>query len=97
MDRKTVRWLAQQATRSLSGFDRGSITLPTLVADLESYVDALQNVADHDWVDELRSFVNQLEFANAVAIEGRHTKRSSRDGGTLAEALIGLRLMLEEY
>jgi hypothetical protein len=59
---------------ALDAYESGEVDLARLVADVERGVEALFDVADHDWVEELRSAWSGSEIVYALALdEGRST------------------------
>ncbi|HWL38322.1 MAG TPA: hypothetical protein VNQ77_19195 [Frankiaceae bacterium] len=63
----------------IESYRAGGMSLNALAWELKSRIATLSQTADPEWVDELKSTWNQLEYINAIWIE------SGRESLTLSE------------
>jgi hypothetical protein len=94
-DRRSI--LVELIRASAQSFERSDIDLRRLVSDLESTIDALTDVADADWVEELRSMWWRLELINALAMDESRTNLSDEERGEIGAILDELRAALVAY
>lgn len=92
-----VRLLVEGMREAADTFEDGGLTLDRLVWGLKSRISALQNLAEHEWVEELRSSWWQLEYVNAFWIESGRSELSEDERQQIAMALEELRPLLVEY
>lgn len=61
---------------AIQAFEAGRSPIDRLAWELKSQISALEEIADREWVDELRSIRNQLEIVSAFYFEsGRSSMR----------------------
>lgn len=77
-------------------FEHGDLSLPQLIAGLESLLGLILDEADPEWVAELEAECNRLEIANAAAINDRRDL-SAEEIGDIRDAIQQMRLMLTRY
>lgn len=82
--------------QSLAAYVEGAVGLPQLVSDVESLIDGLSEVADDDWVEELRSNWWHLEFAYAMSADEQRPL-SDEERAAVDEAVAALEAMLVAY
>lgn len=92
-----VRFLVEGMREAADAYHAGRLPLDRLVWELKSRIAALQDVADHEWVEELRSGWWQLESINAFWIESGRAALTEDEQSEISEALDELRPMLLEY
>lgn len=61
--------LVAMMRQALRAYSEERLPLPELVSDVESVIDALAEVADARWIEELRAQWWQLEFAHATSLD----------------------------
>ncbi len=86
----------ERMTNHLDDFDRGNISLPSLIADLEGLLGLLLDEADPAWVGDLEAECNRLEFANAASLSEQRDL-SEEEVAEVRDAVQQLRLMLRRY
>ena len=67
--RERDQFLIGQIANVLDAYARGDTGLARLVADVENGIDALFDVADSAWVEQLRSAWSGLEIVYALALD----------------------------
>lgn len=92
-----VRALADGMREAASSYRDGRLPLDRLVWELKSRIAALQGVADHEWVEDLRSAWWQLESVNAFWIESGRAELTEDERREVDEGLDELLPMLVEY
>jgi hypothetical protein len=92
-----VRALVEGMREAAGSYRAGRLQLDRLVWELKSRIAALQDVADQEWVEELRSAWWQLEAVNAFLIESGRVELTEDERREVDEGLDELLLMLVEY
>lgn len=87
-------FLVRLILESLDAFDRREIDLGALVSDVESTIVSLQDVADDEWVSELRSAWSGLEIVHAVMLDDGRAELSDKDRREVGEVVRELRATL---
>jgi hypothetical protein len=80
--------------KALKLYERGEIGLGRLVADVESGVDALLDLAENGWVEELRSAWSGLEIVYAVALDEGRAELTCEERDDVDETIAELRGVL---
>lgn len=86
--------LSGLARESLDAYERGEIGLTRLVANVESAIEALLDIADVAWVEELRSAWSGLEIVHALALDDGRRTLTDGERGEIAETIAELRSLL---
>src|SRR5438034_4193487 len=95
--RAQVVFLARLMQEAILGFEEGRASLSGLSTRLHGLISALDAVADHEWVEELRSMRNQLEFVNAVFIDSGRGELTDQERQAIEDTLGELRGSLIVY
>ena len=80
--------------KALDEYERGEAGLARLVADVEAGVEALFDVADREWVEELRSAWSGLEIVYAVALDEGRSALTDQERRDVDETISELRSLL---
>jgi hypothetical protein len=88
------QFLVGLIAKALDAYEGGEVGLARLVADVERGVEALFDVADHDWVEELRSAWSGLEIVYALALDEGRSTLSDEERGDIDETIAELRSLL---
>lgn len=88
--------LVQLVRESLAAYSDGRVTLAQLVSDVESVIGSLAEVAEAEWVEEVRSLWWQLEFAHAMSLDEQRPLTEEEDSAVNA-AVEALSAMLVAY
>jgi hypothetical protein len=89
------RFLIDLAERSLDQFERGGLTLESLVSDIDATITALRDVAPTDWVEEVISAWSGLETVHAVMLDEGRSQMTPEDTSDVAEVVRDLRSALQ--
>jgi hypothetical protein len=95
-DRGREQFLLGLITEALDAYERGEVDLARLVADVEHGVEALFDVADHDWVEKLRSAWSGLEIVYALALDEGRSTLSDEERRDIDETIAELRALLTD-
>lgn len=87
------RFLAERIGQALDAYERDG-DLARLVRDVESGVEALFDVADNHWVEELRSAWSGLEIVYAMALDEGRTTLDDDERGDIEKTIAELRSLL---
>jgi hypothetical protein len=82
--------------KALDAYQCGAVGLERLVADVERGVEALFDVADHDWVEKLRSAWSGLEIVYALTLDEGRSTLSDEERDDVDETIAELRLLLTD-
>lgn len=88
------RFLIGLMTKALDGYEGSEVALPGLVAEVESVIEALFDVADEQWVERLRSAWSGLEIIHAVALDEDHPTLSDEEQLDVTAAIAELRSLV---
>lgn len=91
-----IERLAALLRQSLAAYVDGTVSLPRLVSDVESLISGFSEVADNDWVEELRSNWWHLEFAYAMSAD-EERPLNDEERTAVDEAVKALDAMLVGY
>lgn len=86
----------ERMTQQLDQFDRDSLSLQHLMAQLEALLGLLLDEADTDWVGGLEAECNRLEFSHAAAVNDQRDL-SEQEEADVRDAIRQMRLMLKRY
>lgn len=92
-----VPLLVQGMREAVLSYRDGRLPLDRLVWELKGRISALRDVADQEWVEELRSAWWQLEYVNAFWIESGRVELTDEERQQVSDGLDELLLMLVEY
>jgi len=87
------QFLVGLIAKALDAYERG-VGLARLVADVESGIDALFDVADSEWVEQLRSAWSGLEIVYALALDEGRSALTDEERGDVDETIAALRSLL---
>ncbi len=79
---------------ALDAYERGEAGLARLVADVENAIEALFDVADRAWVEQLRSAWSRLEIVYALALDEGRSTLTHDERGDVGETIADLRSLL---
>lgn len=79
----------------LQAYEDGESNLPRLVNEVEGLIALLIDEADSEWLEELESEANRLEFINSSGPVGRTL--GQEDAAEVLDAIAQLRLITEPY
>lgn len=79
----------------LRAYDDGESTLHRLINDVEALIGLLYDEADPEWLAELESETNRLEFVNSGGPVGR--RLTDEEAAEVQDAIMQLRLVTEPY
>lgn len=82
---------------AIVAFKENELSFNRLVRELKSRISALWDVADDEWVSELKSIWNQLEVVNAFFIESGRSQLSLEEHTEAEDILEELQAALTEY
>jgi hypothetical protein len=88
------RFLVGLITKALDDYERGDLGLGRLVADIDAAVEALFDVADTDWVEELRSASSGLEIVYAIVLDEGRPALTDQERGDIDQTIAELRALL---
>ena len=88
------RFLIGLITKALDEYEHGDVRLGRLVADVEAGIDALFDVADSEWVEELRSAWSGLETVYALALDEGRSALTDEERRDIDETIAELRSLL---
>jgi hypothetical protein len=88
------QFLIGRIVHALDAHERGDASLARLVADIESGIEALFDVADSAWVEQLRSAWSGLEIVYALALDEGRSALTDEERGDIAETIAELRSLL---
>jgi ParB-like chromosome segregation protein Spo0J len=97
VDRERVRFLVGLMRRSIEAYRSEGMPLERLVSDVLSLVDSLEAVADHAWVEDLRSLWWRLEVPYASMVDRGRPDLPQEDAEDVSAALDELMAALVEY
>ena len=80
--------------KALDAYQCGETTLARLVADVESGIEALFDVADSAWVEQLRSAWSGLEIVYALALDEDRSTFTDEERSDVDETIAELRSLL---
>ena len=80
--------------QALDAYARGDTSLARLVADVENAIDALFDVADSTWVEQLRSAWGGLEIVYALALDAGRSALTDEERADVGETIAELRSLL---
>lgn len=83
--------------QTIVAYRENRIRLDRLVRELTSRISALESVSDSEWVEELRTFRNNLEYVNAFWIDSGRSALTEQESQAVDEVLGELEAMLIEY
>ncbi len=86
-----LAFLTGLATRSLVEFEAGRKPLDSLVDDVLSVIDSLEEIADSEWIEVLRSWWWRLELVNAACLDGQRVDLDQGETEVVAAAVQGLK------
>ena len=89
------QFLAGLMRQSLDGYERGDFGVAQLVSDVESVIEALLEISDPNWVEELRTNWSRLEIIYATALDQGHPGLSNEEQGRVAEVVSDIRSVLD--
>ena len=92
-----IRRVVNGMKESISAFEADRLSIDRLVWELKSRIAALQEVADPEWVEELRAMRNQLEVVNAFFIESGRKTLTSEERREVNDILGELKSALVTY
>ncbi|HEX4345397.1 MAG TPA: hypothetical protein VHZ31_07540 [Solirubrobacteraceae bacterium] len=84
------RFLVGLIAGAFDAYERGDGGLARLVADVESGVEALFDVADREWVEQLRSAWSGLEIVYALALDEGRSAVTEEERGDVDETIAEL-------
>jgi hypothetical protein len=79
----------------LEAYEAGDSSLHQLISDVESLIGLLYEEADQEWLAELESESNRLEFVNSAGLVGRSL--TDAETAEVLDAVSQLRLITEPY
>lgn len=79
----------------LDVYEAGDSSLHRLISDVESLIGLLYEEADQEWLAELESESNRLEFVNSAGPVGRSL--TDAETAEVLDAVSQLRLITEPY
>jgi hypothetical protein len=88
------QFLTGLIAKALDAYQREDTDLPRLVADVESGIEALFDVADSAWVEQLRSAWSGLEIVYALALDEGRSTLTDEERGDVDETIAELRSLL---
>lgn len=88
-----AQFLVERIEMALDAYERGG-GLARLVRDVESGVEALFDVSDNAWVEQLRSAWSGLEIVYAMALDEGRSTLSDEERGDVTETIAELRSLL---
>jgi hypothetical protein len=88
------RFLIGRIVHALDAYERGDSSLARLVADVEIGIDALFDVADSTWVEQLRSTWGGLEIVYALALDDGRSALTDDERDDIGETIAALRALL---
>jgi hypothetical protein len=91
-----VRFLLDLITKELDSYEDGQTGLARLVRAVESSIDGLFDVADGDWVEQLRAAWAGLEIVYAMALDAGRSTLDDEERGDVQKAVVELRSLLAE-
>jgi hypothetical protein len=77
----------------IEGFDRGTLTLRRLIADLDALLESLQEV-DENWKSSFQQQWGTLEDVYAVSLDKRSGQLTANDRQLIAQAAEKMRQLL---
>jgi hypothetical protein len=80
--------------KALDSYERGETGLARLVADVEGGIEALFDVADSAWVEQLRSTWSGLEIVYALALDEGRSALTDEERSDVDETIAELRSLL---
>jgi len=92
-----IRRGALQIQGVIADYENRVISFPRLVAAIESQINIMIGEADAQWLDELRSTWNRLEFLNALMLDEERPNLRADEEEEVSDALLEIRAMLTEY
>lgn len=93
-----IQSIARQMVGDVDAFRSGTIEIDDLSFTLKARLALIEQAgADHAWVEELRSFRNEIEVVNAVLIGAGRTRPDEGEQRQLREVLDELREALVEH
>ena len=92
--REREQFLIGLLASALDSYERGDAGLARLVADVEGAIEALFDVADSAWVEQLRSAWSGLEIVYALALDEGRSTLTGEERGDVDETIAELRALL---
>ena len=81
----------------IAAFEAGRLPVDRLSWELKSRIAALDDLADREWVDELRAIRNQIEVVNAFHIESGRSALTADERRDLEAAIGEMKVALTAY
>ncbi len=98
-----TRWMSELGERHvarmqerLDEFERGRLTLRQLIADLEALLGLLLGEADPNWIGELETECNRLEFVHVASLNDQRNL-TKEENAEVCDTVQQLQLMLTRY
>ncbi|MEA2354456.1 MAG: hypothetical protein QOD61_585 [Solirubrobacteraceae bacterium] len=88
------QYLIGLLVKALDAYERGDGGLARLVVDVESGIEALFDVAEREWVEQLRSAWSGLEIVYALALDDGRSALTEEERGDVDETIAELRSLL---
>lgn len=91
---KRQRFLIELIVNALGAYESGDVNLARLIVEVESGIDALFDIADDNWIAQLRSAWSGLEIVYAMALDEGRSTLSDEERGEIAATVSELRSLL---
>lgn len=89
--------LVEDMRKAIVRFEAGDLSIHQLSWDLKSRVTALEDVADRQWVEQLRTMRNDIEVINAVVIASGRSALTDTERREARDILEGLKVALADH